>query len=171
MTDTTGVVAEDWLVGAELAPDVEGDPLAPLYSGAADGLLVLPFCPACGLALELEQRACDGCATTGADWRPVDPRGTVHSVTVVHRLQRGLVRARDPYPVADIEMAGGHRLVLTSVEPLPHPPAIGDTVSIGFRRLGDVAVPAFHSTTQPGETEDPHDRSRDAARAEANRGT
>jgi uncharacterized OB-fold protein len=144
------MTAEDWLLTAELAPAVEDDPLAPLYSAAAEGLLVLPFCPACGLALELEQNVCDGCATTDADWRPVDPRGTVHSVTMVHRLERGLVRARDPYPVADVEMTSGHRLVLTSLEPLPCPPAIGDAVSIGFRGLGDVAVPAF--TTMPNPT-------------------
>jgi uncharacterized OB-fold protein len=170
MTTTSGVVVEDWLLSAALAPAVDGDLLAPLYSGAARGLLVLPFCPACDLPLELEQRVCDDCATAGADWRPVEPSGTVHSVTVVHRLERGLVRTSDPYPVADIEMACGHRVVLTSVEPSHRPPSIGDAVSIGFRRLGDVAVPAFHRTTQPGETEDPDDRSRDAARAEADRG-
>ncbi|MCW2858783.1 MAG: hypothetical protein JWP48_491 [Actinoallomurus sp.] len=162
----TPVMAEDWLLEAELAPAVEGDPLAPLYAGAADGLLVLPFCPACGLALELEQRVCDGCATAGADWRPAEPRGTVHAVTVVHRLERGLVRAPGPYPVADVETAGGHRLVLTSVGPLPRPPAIGDAVTIGFRRLGGVAVPAFHPTNLV-KRRTPDGRSRDAAAAEA----
>jgi uncharacterized OB-fold protein len=170
MTATSGVVVEDWLLDAALAPVVDGDPLAPLYSGAARGLLVLPFCPACDLPLELEQRVCDGCATAGADWRPVDPTGTVHSVTVVHRLERGLVRTHEPYPVADVELTCGHRIVLTSVQASCPAPAIGDAVSVGFRRLGGVAVPAFHRTTNPGETEDPDDRSPDAARAEADRG-
>jgi uncharacterized OB-fold protein len=149
-------VSEDWLLSRELEPSADDDTLGRLYAAAAEGRLVLPFCPACGLALELQQRVCDACATTGADWRAVEPRGTVHSVTVVHRLEPGLVRAGHPYPVADIELASGHRLVLTSVGPSSKPPAIGDAVSIGFRRLGEVAIPAYHSAVPPsGELEEP----------------
>jgi uncharacterized OB-fold protein len=151
----TELLTEDWLLGPELAPTVDGDPLAPLYHGGARGLLVLPFCPACATPLELEQRVCDACAATGADWRAVEARGTVHSVTVVHRLEPGLVRTRHPYSVADVELVSGHRLVLTSTDPVSQPPVIGTDVAIGFRRLGGVAVPAFRSTTPPGETEDP----------------
>jgi uncharacterized OB-fold protein len=135
--------ADDWLLSPGLAPDPEDDALAPLYRGAAVDELRLPFCPACGLALELEQRVCDGCATAGADWRTVRPAGTVHSVTVMHRLEPGLVRTGRPYPIADVELACGHRLVVTSVRPLTEPPAIGDPVTIGFRRVGGVAVPGF----------------------------
>ncbi|GAB2983128.1 OB-fold domain-containing protein [Amycolatopsis acidiphila] len=145
----------DWLLGDELAPSIADDVLGPLYEGAARDRLVLPFCPACRLPLELEQRVCDGCGTAGADWRPVALRGHVHTVTVVHRLEPGLVRATRPYPVADIELADGHRLVLTSAEPTSDPPAIGDPVSIRFRRLGEVAVPAYHSAVPPsGEQEE-----------------
>jgi uncharacterized protein len=43
----------DWLLGPELAPGSDDDPLAPLYRGARDGLLVLPFCPRCELPLDL----------------------------------------------------------------------------------------------------------------------
>ncbi|MCW2918927.1 MAG: hypothetical protein JWN52_6995 [Actinomycetia bacterium] len=157
--------ADDWLLTSGLAPDPVDDALAPLYCGAAESELRLPFCPACGLALELEQRVCDGCATAGADWRTVEPRGTVHSVTVMHRLEAGLVRTGRPYPIADVELACGHRLVMTSVRPLAEPPAIGDPVTIGFRRVGGVAVPGFlplvqkpaaHTTDCPPiRTEDP----------------
>jgi uncharacterized protein len=137
-------MSEDWLLTSELAPSRQDDALGPLYEAAAAGRLALPFCPGCGLALELEQRVCDACGTAGADWRAVEPRGTVHSVTMVHRLEPGLVRAGHPYPVADIELASGHRLVLTSAEPASQAPAIGDAVAIGFRTLGEVAIPAYH---------------------------
>jgi uncharacterized protein len=142
-------MSEDWLLTRELAPSRQDGALGRLYEAAAEGRLVLPFCPGCGLALELEQQVCDACATTGADWRAVEPRGTVHSVTVVHRLEPGLVRAEHPYPVADIELTSGHRMVLTSVEPTSQPPAIGDAVAIGFRLLGDVAVPAYRICVPP----------------------
>jgi uncharacterized protein len=152
-------VSEDWLLTHELAPPVADEALGRLYAAAAEGRLALPFCPNCGLALELEQQVCDRCATAGPQWRTVEPRGTVHSATLVHRLEPGLVRAGHPYPVADIELASGHRLVLTSAEPSSQPPAIGDAVSIGFRRLGDVAIPAYRSAAPPsapppGEWED-----------------
>ncbi|MBW0103999.1 Zn-ribbon domain-containing OB-fold protein [Pseudonocardia sp. KRD291] len=136
----------DWLLAPGLAPD-PADSLAPLYTGAAADELHLPHCAACGLALELEQRVCDGCGGAEVIWRAVAPAGTVHSVTVVHRREPGLVLAEEPYPVADIELASGHRLVLAPVFPGTAPPAIGDPVAIGFRRLGEVAVPGF--TTAP----------------------
>ncbi|HVW41729.1 MAG TPA: OB-fold domain-containing protein [Amycolatopsis sp.] len=146
-------MSTDWLLEDDLAPSLDDETLGELYRGAERGQLVLPFCPGCGLALELEQKVCDGCGTCGPAWRPVEPRGHVHSVTVVHRLEPGLVRTTDPYPVADIELVDGHRLVLAAVTPAPAP-AIGDAVSIGFRRLGGVAVPAFHHEVSAAELEE-----------------
>jgi len=132
----------DWLLSEELAPSTGGQ-LAPLYAAAAQGRLALPFCGRCGLPLELEQQVCDGCEDRRVVWRATAARGAVHAVTVVHRPEPGLVLAAEPYVVADVELDGGHRLVLTSVRPLAHPPAIGDPVAIAFRQLGGVAVPAF----------------------------
>ncbi|WP_261574921.1 Zn-ribbon domain-containing OB-fold protein [Frankia gtarii] len=133
--------AEDWLVDAALAPLADGS-LAPLYAGAAAGELTLPFCAACGLALELEQRACDGCGATDIRWRPVERAGSVHAVTLVHRREPGLVRVTEPYPVLDIELASGHRLIMTTLTATGSAPAIGRPVTIGFRHVGGVAVPA-----------------------------
>ena len=144
----TGTITADWLLTAELAPDTT-DVLAPLYAAAAEGQLRLPHCGACGLALDLEQRVCDGCDANTVVWRPVEPTGAVHSVTVVHRREPGLVLADGPYPVVDVELASGHRLVLAPVEPGTPAPAIGDPVSIGFRRLGDVTVPGFALPSRP----------------------
>ncbi|WP_261561561.1 Zn-ribbon domain-containing OB-fold protein [Frankia tisae] len=135
------VQAEDWLVDAALAPLADGS-LAPLYAGAAAGELTLPFCAACGLALELEQRACDGCGATDIHWRPVERAGSVHAVTLVHRREPGLVRVTEPYPVLDIELASGHRLIMTTLTAAGSAPVIGRPVTIGFRSVGGVAVPA-----------------------------
>lgn len=139
-------MSSDWLLDERLAPCTADETLGELYHGAARGELVLPFCAACDLPLEPEQWVCDGCGASGPVWRPVPPRGHVHTVTVVHRLERGLVRSTEPYPVADVELVSGHRLVLTAIAPSATP-AIGDAVSIGFRRLGGVAVPAFDVST------------------------
>jgi uncharacterized OB-fold protein len=130
----------DWLVVDELAP-ATGGALAPLYDAGAAGRLDMPFCGLCGRPLELEQQVCDAC---GADvsWRPVEPAGVVHAVTTVNRREPGLVRVEGPYHVVDVELQSGHRVVMTTQQPVANPPAIGDPVRIGFRTIGGVAVPA-----------------------------
>ena len=48
-----------------------------------------------------------------------------------------------PYPIIDVELSSGHRMVMTTVQPANTAPPIGTGVRIGFRRLGDVAIPAI----------------------------
>ena len=140
--------AVDWLVAPELAPDA-GDPvMAPLYAAATRGALALPFCADCSTPLELEQYVCDACGasaevgTAGREWRDVPLAGTVHTATLVHRREPGLIVAAGPYPVIDVELASGHRLVLTTAAPSGQAPDIGAPVEIAFRTVGAVTLPA-----------------------------
>jgi uncharacterized OB-fold protein len=142
VTALTTSARQDWLLDPALAPAVEGDVIRPLYDAAARGELVLPFCADCELPLELEQRTCDGCGGAERVWRQVDPRGSVHTATMMHRREPGLVRATDPYLIVDVEMGSGHRIVMTTLTPTDAMPRIGTPVRIGFRRLGDIAIPA-----------------------------
>jgi len=48
-----------------------------------------------------------------------------------------------PYPIVDVELSSGHRMVMTTVQPADTAPPIGTAVRIGFRHLGDVAIPAI----------------------------
>jgi uncharacterized OB-fold protein len=139
---------QDWLLDAALSPDGDDPALGPLYRAAERGELALPFCSACGLALGLEQCLCDGCGSDLVVWRPVETRGVVHCATLVHRCEPGLVRADGPYPVVDVELVGGHRLILTTVLPSRSAPAIGSPVQIGFRNLGGRALPAVNFSQQ-----------------------
>jgi uncharacterized OB-fold protein len=136
---------EDWLLDSALAPTPEHDALAPLYQATSRNELALPFCAACTQPLELDQEVCDACGGTEHDWRTVELRGTVHSATLMHRREPGLVQAQAPYPIVDVELASGHRLVMTTAQPADTPPKIGANVRIGFRHLGDVAIPAIES--------------------------
>jgi uncharacterized OB-fold protein len=139
----TATAVEDWLLDSALAPTADDDVLAPLYGAASRNELVMPFCAACALPLELDQEVCDGCGRVERDWRTVDPRGTVHAATLMHRREPGLVRGVMPYPIVDVELTSGHRIVMTTVHPANTAPLIGTSVRIGFRRLGDVAIPAI----------------------------
>jgi uncharacterized OB-fold protein len=138
----TATAVEDWLLDSALAPTADDDMLAPLYRAAAHNELVMPFCAACALPLELDQEVCDGCGNTERAWCTVDLRGTVHAATLMHRREPGLVHLA-PYPIVDVELTSGHRIVMTTAQPADTAPPIGTAVRIGFRRLGDVAIPAI----------------------------
>jgi uncharacterized OB-fold protein len=139
----TATTLEDWLLNSALAPEPEHDALRPLYQAATRGELALPFCAACAQPLELDQEVCDACGGAEHDWRTVDLRGTVHAATLMHRREPGLVRAQAPYPIVDVELESGHRILMTTAQPADAAPEIGAKVRIGFRRLGDVAIPAI----------------------------
>jgi uncharacterized protein len=139
----TATAVGDWLLDGALAPAADDDTLAPLYRAATRNELALPFCAACALPLELDQQVCDNCGDDKRDWRTVDPRGVVHAATLMHRREPGLVHAVAPYPIVDVELTSGHRMVMTTVQPTDTAPAIGTVVRIGFRRLGDVVLPAI----------------------------
>lgn len=143
MTTMKSHAVEDWLLDRTLAPDVEDAVLAPLYRAAARNELALPFCAACAWPLELDQEVCDQCGGDETDWRTVEPIGTVHAATLMHRRESGLVHASDPYPIVDVELTSGHRSIMTTVHPAAVAPPIGSAVRIGFRRLGDVSIPAI----------------------------
>jgi len=132
----------DWLLNPSLAPDVADDTLAPLYTAASYGQLALPFCADCATPADLDQRVCDICGSARTLWRTVQLTGTVHSVTVMHRREPGLVRTGAPYPILDVELTSGHRLIMTSRESADTAFRIGDPVAIRFRSLGGVAIPA-----------------------------
>jgi uncharacterized protein len=139
----TATAVEDWLLDSTLAPTTDDDVLAPLYRAAARNELAMPFCATCALPLELGQEVCDGCGHGECNWRTVDPHGTVHTATLMHRREPGLVHGMAPYPIVDVELSSGHRMVMTTVQPADNAPRIGAAVRIGFRHLGDVAIPAI----------------------------
>jgi uncharacterized OB-fold protein len=152
MTGTARTAPTDWLVDDCLAPHVDETPPGALYRAAERSELALPFCALCRIPLEPEQRICDGCGGDAVVWEPVPPRGVVHSATLVHRLEPGLVRAAAPYPVLDVELDSGHRLIMTTLHPATAAPAVGESVTIGFRTVGGVRIPAAVPATAPGET-------------------
>jgi uncharacterized OB-fold protein len=141
-------VVTDWLLSPELVPAIEGDALRPLYDAAARGELALPCCGSCDLPLELEQDVCDGCGAADRTWRVIEPVGVVHSSTMMHRLEPGLVRSESPYPIVDVELSSGHRLIMTTLRPASALPPIDAPVRVSFRRLGDVHLPAIDNSAE-----------------------
>ena len=75
----------------------------------------------------------------------------MHAATLVHRRERELIITAHPYPVIDVELTSGHRLVLTTSGACEHAPAIGAPVEIAFRTVGAVALPAVRIEQLTGE--------------------
>jgi hypothetical protein len=66
----------------------------------------------------------------------------VHAATLVHRVDEGLILVEHPYPVLDVEVSSGHRLIMTTLAESDRLPAIGAPVTIGFRAVAGTRVPA-----------------------------
>lgn len=85
------------------------------------------FCPACGRAEPA------GLAAAGT--------GTVEAATVVHRAPDDTFRAFAPYGMVLVALDEGPRV-------MGHAPvdvAIGQRVAVGWREIGDRAIPCFQS--------------------------
>lgn len=140
--DHADQILDDWLLDPSLAPP----PVTRCWrrcttrrSGRGDAAVL------CRMRETTGTRAGHLRRLRGGDrsWRAVAPHGTVHAATLMHRREPGLVHARGPYPIVDVELDSGHRLVMTTARPTDTAPRIGTAVHIAFRRLGDVVIPAI----------------------------
>ncbi|MBE7245344.1 MAG: OB-fold domain-containing protein [Actinomycetospora chiangmaiensis] len=90
-----------------------------------------PFCPRCG-GEDLDVRAASG-------------RGTVYALTRVSRAPSPEWSAHAPYGIALVDAPEGFRFMAHAAEGL----AIGDPVTVGFRRFGTGLVPFVASGDRP----------------------
>src|SRR3954471_7697473 len=93
----------------------------PFWDAARRGDLVVPYCPNCELRFFVPEPACPGCMA--ADWHyvPSAGRGTVYSVTVVHRAPGPGFDT--PFALAGTALAaGGTRPPPPGPSPPPPPP-------------------------------------------------
>lgn len=58
---------------------------APFWEAAAEGRLVLPYCGECGTFHWLPRGQCPHCGSLQWKWRAASGRGTVHSLSTMHR--------------------------------------------------------------------------------------
>ncbi|MFJ9025605.1 Zn-ribbon domain-containing OB-fold protein [Streptomyces sp. NPDC102259] len=114
----------------------------PFWEAARRGDLVVPHCPTCGLRFFVPEPACPGCMAR--DWRyvPSAGRGTVYSVTVVHRAPGPGFDT--PFALAVIDLDDGAAL-LSHVDACdPDDVAIGMRVRVTFRHFTDeITLPYF----------------------------
>jgi len=119
---------------------------APFWDAAAQGRLCLPRCAACGGWAMPPLPFCPQCHAQGHDWPEVNPRGVLHSYTVVTRAILPEMVGHLPYVPATVEFphAGGVRLVAAVVGLRVGDLRIGMLLHTRFDTRPDgVAVPRF----------------------------
>lgn len=122
----------------------------PFWEGCALGELRYQRCAHCGQVQSIARALCASCQHRALEWRVSTGLGRVLSFTVVHRAPVPALREEVPYVIALVDMAEGFRLMVNMEQRADAPPAIGQTVRIGFRTVEGVALPHAHPLTGEG---------------------
>jgi uncharacterized OB-fold protein len=88
-------------------PVPAGDPVSSHYwAEAAEGRLVIQYCPSCGQRQFYPRAMCTACGGT-PEWEQASGRGSVHTFTIIR--QQGAKPFRDelPYVVAMVKLEEG----------------------------------------------------------------
>ena len=112
------------------------------WAAASRGELVVPECAACGLRFFVPEPACPRCLSQAWDYAPSSGRGTVYSVTVVHRAPGPGFDT--PFALAIVDLDDGATLLTHVIGGDPAEVAIGLRVRVEFSKLtADIVLPCF----------------------------
>jgi uncharacterized OB-fold protein len=111
----------------------------PFYEAAADGRLVLAYCPACDRHELPGTRTCPACLSRELTWRPAGGGGRVYSFVVFRRSLHPAFEV--PYAVCVIELDEGPRMVAGLIDVEPDAIAVGTPVEAVFAASEDGTVP------------------------------
>jgi uncharacterized OB-fold protein len=121
-------------------PDADGQPY---WSGAADGVLLLQHCAACGRPRFYPRLLCPFCHSDEQRWEQASGRGTIYSFSIVYRAPVPAFADKVPYVVALIDLDEGVRMFAT-VTADPCSIRIGQRVVARFRRESEeIGIPEF----------------------------
>lgn len=114
----------------------------PHWEGCLEGRLRVQRCRDCGHYVWIPQPVCTACLSAALDWVESAGRGSVYSLTTVHRPQRPEFEV--PYTVAIIALDEGYHFLTNLVEFPPQALRIGARVEVTFRRMSEeIALPLF----------------------------
>ncbi|CAE6738000.1 Zn-ribbon domain-containing OB-fold protein [Paraburkholderia aspalathi] len=130
-----------------LKPLPKSDPLtAPFWDSVNRGKLEIQCCNECDTFVFYPRALCPVCSSRSLTWKPVAGRGTIYSLTVVHRPTNAAFKGSGPYVVALVELEEGCRM-MTNVIDVPADPKvvkIGMPVEIVYDRVTEeCTLPKF----------------------------
>ena len=110
-----------------LPPGGRGPAALRLTAAAAEGILRLPVCAACGHVQYPPAEFCSACLGDDLDWRRIDGRGRIVATTLLHRSTGKYFEARLPWPIGTVKLAAGPVVVAHLG---PGAKAVGDRVRL-----------------------------------------
>jgi uncharacterized protein len=102
------------------------------WQGVREGRLLFQKCHACGEVQFPPRHQCATCWEIELEWIESSGRGTVESVTIVHRAPTPAFRTKVPYVVAAIAVQEGPRMITNLVGEGALDARVGDTVTVEF---------------------------------------
>ncbi|CAB4619700.1 unannotated protein [freshwater metagenome] len=139
----------DWLLRDTAAPS-DVAPLSEYLAGSAEGKLMLPFCAACQHPLDLDQLHCDECAHQVRVWQTVEPAGRVTVSIMMNRVDARYVKQEAAYPVIEVSLNSGHRIIVSTSTVSDAPIASGTEVRLEFVQVGTQYIPRIINTAVKG---------------------
>lgn len=129
---------------ADLPAPREAPDAGPYWQAAREDRLVMQHCYGCGTYRFFPSLLCPECGSDEQVWGPCSGRGTIYSVTTVHRAPSPAFRKIVPYVVALIDLEEGPRMMANIVGEGGDKAVIGDAVEVCFEARGtDAKVPQF----------------------------
>jgi len=114
----------------------------PYWEGAAQGILRLQRCSACGIFQFYPRGFCNACLSDAIEWVASEGKGTIYSFTVNHRGPSPYFKGRTPYVVALVDLDEGVRMMVNVLDGPVSTLVIGARVSITFEQVSDsLALP------------------------------
>jgi hypothetical protein len=121
---------------------------APYWAGASKGEFTLPQCETCERFHFYPRALCPHCGSQAIRWSASPGRGSVYSVTVVHRAPSPAFESMVPYAVAVVALDEGPHLMSNIINCNAADVSIGQRVQVTFLEMADdIALPAFEPVT------------------------
>ena len=116
----------------------------PFFDAAAEGRLLIRYCPACARYLAPAADFCDTCHAGALEWRQASGRATLYSFVINHQVLHPGFAAEVPFNVIIAELAEGPRLTgnyigeNTDLE-------VNMALQVTFEQVSDVSVPKWRA--------------------------
>jgi len=111
--------------------------MAPFWSAAKRGVLVIQCCSRCGLHRFPAAELCSDCLSPELVWVEASGRGELFSLAVVHHALDPYFARHAPYLVADVKLAEGPHMTTTLLDCPASAARIGDVLTVQFEKASD----------------------------------
>jgi uncharacterized protein len=104
------------------------------WQACNQGKLLIQQCDVCERKQHYPRPFCIHCQSERVRWVETSGRGSIYSVTTVHRSANPAFDADIPYVIALIELDEGVRMMMNLIGPKRHIARVGDRVRIHYEQ-------------------------------------